>query len=250
MLTLPTLGWFRVTALACLMAAGAVHAAGPVSGQGTWETTLQPRDMDNDGAADAYYDAVLHLTWLADANYARTTGYPIADALGQMTWPEARSWAATLEVHGITGWQLPRRLDPAVEPASSQLSYLFHVTLANARFNGDDTNTGPFLNWQLDSPTHWSAMYWLADDVSPPGSATGFAMRYMFTTLPPDWDNTCLRCGETASPHHHPGFAWAVRPGDVSAVPQPPALAMLLLGLGVLAAVHPRRKAPPAKSNA
>ena len=29
-----------------------VAQAGAISGQGTWETTLQPRDVDNDGTVD------------------------------------------------------------------------------------------------------------------------------------------------------------------------------------------------------
>ena len=49
------------------------HAVG-VSGQGTWETTLQGRDLDGNAATfEAYYDTVLDITWLADANAAGTT---------------------------------------------------------------------------------------------------------------------------------------------------------------------------------
>jgi len=47
-----------------------------VSGQGTWETTLQPRDLSGSPTTiEAYYDTVLDITWLVDANYARTSGY-------------------------------------------------------------------------------------------------------------------------------------------------------------------------------
>ena len=44
-----------------LMNFGAV-TAGPVPGQGTWETTLQARDLDKDGYADAFYDISSNLT--------------------------------------------------------------------------------------------------------------------------------------------------------------------------------------------
>lgn len=45
-----------------------------VSGQGTWESTLQGRDLDGNLATfEAYYDTVLGITWLADANYAKTS---------------------------------------------------------------------------------------------------------------------------------------------------------------------------------
>lgn len=56
----------------------------------------------------AYYDDVADLTWLADANYAQTSGY---DANGRMTWADANAWAAGLEVAGVTGWRLPDTID-------------------------------------------------------------------------------------------------------------------------------------------
>ena len=46
------------------LAAGAAQAV-PVSGQGTWETTLQARDMDgNPATTEAWYDTALDLLWL------------------------------------------------------------------------------------------------------------------------------------------------------------------------------------------
>lgn len=52
-----------------MLAAGAAQALG-VPGQGTWETTLQPRDLDGNAAngPEAFYDTVLDITWLRDAN--------------------------------------------------------------------------------------------------------------------------------------------------------------------------------------
>lgn len=48
----------------------------------------------------AYYDTEADLTWLADANYAMTSGY---DADGLMNWANANAWAAGLDVEGVTG---------------------------------------------------------------------------------------------------------------------------------------------------
>src|SRR3972149_4947029 len=77
------------------------HAAS-VSGQGTWQTTLQARDLDgNLSTAEAYYDTSLNITWLANANYA-------GDA---MNWASANAWAASLNFNGITGWRLPTVTD-------------------------------------------------------------------------------------------------------------------------------------------
>ena len=39
----------------------------------------------------AYYDDVANLTWLADANYAMTSGY---DVDGLMNWYDSMAWAA------------------------------------------------------------------------------------------------------------------------------------------------------------
>jgi hypothetical protein len=48
-------------------------SAAGISGQGTWETTLLPRDLDgNPATLEAYYDTDLNVTWLADANSAGT----------------------------------------------------------------------------------------------------------------------------------------------------------------------------------
>ncbi|HEB56139.1 MAG TPA: hypothetical protein ENI98_07515, partial [Gammaproteobacteria bacterium] len=80
-----------------------VYAA-PITGQGTWESTLQGRDLDGDlSTFEAYYDTALDITWLADANYAGTP----------MDWATANNWAANLNPYnsGITGWRLPVTID-------------------------------------------------------------------------------------------------------------------------------------------
>lgn len=56
------------------------------------------------------YDDVLNVTWLQDANYARTSGYSTD---GRMSWGEAISWVVDLSfydsVRGVTydDWRLP-----------------------------------------------------------------------------------------------------------------------------------------------
>jgi hypothetical protein len=49
------------------------------------------------------YDDVLNLTWLQDANYAKTSGY---SSTGKMDWISANNWAANLNYQGLTGWRL------------------------------------------------------------------------------------------------------------------------------------------------
>ncbi len=53
------------------------------------------------------YDDVLNITWLQDANYAKTWGY---DADGRMTWSQAMTWADQLVYAGYDDWRLPRTL--------------------------------------------------------------------------------------------------------------------------------------------
>jgi len=63
------------------------------------------------------YDDVLKITWLADWNYAATSGYASANAggtgtnqvnsTGTMGWDAAKTWSANLVVDGYGGWRLP-----------------------------------------------------------------------------------------------------------------------------------------------
>ncbi len=55
------------------------------------------------------YDTVLNVTWLQDANYAKTSGYAATGvdlATGTMTWAAANTWAAQLNVGGLSDWRL------------------------------------------------------------------------------------------------------------------------------------------------
>jgi len=93
-----------------------------VSGQGTWETTLQARDLDgNPRTAEAYYDTVLGITWLADANLAATHPFGVpgigTTASGSMTGDTAENWITAMNADGGTGylgynrWHLPTMMD-------------------------------------------------------------------------------------------------------------------------------------------
>ena len=50
------------------------------------------------------YDDYLDLTWLSDANYAKTSGY---DDDGAMSWQASMDWADSLTYAGFDGWRLP-----------------------------------------------------------------------------------------------------------------------------------------------
>lgn len=73
-------------------------------------SALQGRDLDgNASTIEAVYDDVLKITWLADANLAKTSGY---SKDGRMPWSSAMAWADKLEYYGYKNWRLPKA-DPS-----------------------------------------------------------------------------------------------------------------------------------------
>lgn len=90
------------------------------------------------------YDNVLNITWLADANYAKTSVY---DADGLMSWNAANTWAANLVYGGYDDWRLAANspvgagwnydFSPAgtadygynITSTHSELSYMYYVNL-------------------------------------------------------------------------------------------------------------------------
>lgn len=200
-------------ALMALLGASTSHAA-PVPGQGTWETTLQARDLDGDGTVDAWYDTAQQISWLADWNVA-----------GPMSWHDATAWAGTLDVKGVTGWRLPRThasADGSVkpDPSSSELAHLYYVTWGNTGYPDPGyglSNTADFVN-VLDSTVYWSGTEFSGD----PDLAWYF---YSFLGLQDvgGYDKRTRL------------YAVAVRDGDVGLLPEPPAIALAGLGLVGLA---------------
>jgi hypothetical protein len=263
-------------ALAAAMAALALpqaHAAG-VSGQGTWETTLQARDLDGNlsNGPEAFFDAVLNVTWLADANAAKTSGY---DADGLMSWEAAKSWAQSLNIDGVTGWHLPGfntgevqcqssgdiRFDGSAcgwnAPTGASLAHLFYDVLGNkATFdlagnpqsNSGLTNTGPFKQIQVGGYWYEQAYHLDLDDYR---NADGsFNEQAYLHSAPPfgfskAWIFSFTDGGIQAAQGVGSGLsAWAVHDGDVGSrapVPEPEGVALALGGLTCLVALRNRR---------
>jgi hypothetical protein len=234
------------TTLAC---AAALLAAG----------TAQAALHDRGGGL--IYDDFLNVTWLQDANHAKTSG---ASADGLLNFADAQAWVAGLSyfdsVRGATysDWRLPSvkplngstwRLDQSPDGTSDwgynvtspqhELGHLYYVSLGNlasVRLDGSMrtgtpgvdfglVNTGPFANLFADK-------YWYgADSPWNPGShALGF-LAYSGASLLNATRDTLL-------------YAMAVRDGDVAAaaaVPEPGTWALLLAGVGVTAFVARRR---------
>lgn len=187
------------------------------------------------------YDDVLNITWLQDANYAKTSGY---DTDGWLSWYEAKSWAANLTFGGFDDWRLPK-LEPLngsqfsydyktdgtsdwgfnIRSTKSELAHLYYVTLGNRAFTdgGCDTtnsllcmsNTGPFQNIDIQHAT-----FWFGNGITQqPDDAWNFYMYYGY---------------QNQDDGRHVGYAaWAVRDGDVItvSVPEPNTVSLIVLSL-------------------
>ena len=184
------------------------------------------------------YDDVQNITWMQDANYSGTL----------MNWSEANAWAADLVYGGYSDWRLPTVFNNVdistfggtnagfnVAVDSSEFAHLYFVDLGN--FSWFDTNgafhsgsqgvdwglvnRGPFINIQDDR-------YWFATESgNHPGGAWGFDVS---------------RGSQGPLAQGNALYAWAVRDGDVAAIPEPETYAMLLAGLGVMGFAARRRK--------
>lgn len=156
----------------------------------------------------AYYDDDANLTWLTDANAAKTSG---DDVDGFMTQRGAMDWAAGLIVSGVGGWRISDTVQPdescsgqtdlytypssyGFDCTGSELGNMFYIVLGNTSTTYL-TNTGPFINIQhgywtstLDANDYWGEEAWYFN---------------MFTG------------GQYTQPKEVFSNAWAVQSGDV-----------------------------------
>jgi hypothetical protein len=228
-------------------ASSVVHAAS-ISGQGTWETTLQGRDLDgNLSTFEAYYDTVLNVTWLADANYAGTL----------MNWADANSWASSLNINGITGWRLPtvspidgttaddfitaydgtedRGLNVSAPgtlyagSTASELAHMFYNTLGNLSPCNPSTTVGTTCSPQTGQGLSNTGPFTFSND---PNYTYYWSGTQSTINTNAAW---YLRTSDGIQDYGaklDTNVAWAVHTGDVSAVPVP--AAVWLFGSGLL----------------
>lgn len=179
-----------------------------------------------DRSGGLIYDDDLNITWLADANYAQTSGY---DSDGLMSWNDANTWAANLSLGGAVDWRLPAA-DPtcaSVDCINSEMGHLFYTELSGTAWNpianSSDPDLNLFTNIRLDSNQRW---YWTS--TSFPGYSAHRNFNFYY-----GWQSNNYNYSEQP--------AWAVHDGDVgSPVPLPGAI--WLLGSGLIGIVGIRRK--------
>jgi hypothetical protein len=200
------------------------------------------------------YDTTRNITWLADMNYAVTSGYAAANAggtggsvivaNGRMGWNAAVAWADQLDFGGFSDWRLPTlNLADATctggfgvgigyNCTGGELSGLFVTDLGNKENESVLNHTGDtaqqIANLALFSNVQDILAYWSGTEYAPGHVLAG--------------DFSPAVGSQGYSPKDRASYAVAVRPGDVAAaVPEPQTLALALLALGATMVVRRRR---------
>jgi MYXO-CTERM domain-containing protein len=188
------------------------------------------------------YDDVLNITWLADWNYAKTSGF---DTDGAMGWATANNWAENLVFGGFDDWRLPttkttvssncaEHFNPGggfpdqyygYNCTGSEMGHMFYSDLgaiagSSILSSANTANLALFTNVQ-------SHDYWSSTEYAPDPEYT--------------WHFGTLNGSQYRDFKYWGMYAVAVRSGDVAAsVPEPQTLVLALLAVG--AAVGARRK--------
>lgn len=180
------------------------------------------------------YDTELNITWLANANYAMTSGY---DADGRMFWSVATTWASNLSYYDsvrnatYTDWRLPSA-DPACgysyNCTDSEMGHLFYAELGGVA--GQDIATTRNANYNLfQNVMSAFSLYW---------SGTPYAPNNNYA-----WNFNFYLGFQNADINVNTAYAWAVRDGDVAIVPVPAAVWLFGSGLLGLIGIARRKKA-------
>ena len=156
------------------------------------------------------YDDVQDITWLQNANLA-------GDA---MTWVDSMDWASNLSFGGFDDWRLFKANEycdvnkNGFFCKTTELGNLFYETLGLTRDNSmvDAAIAKGFINLDVEY------VYWSGTESSSSSSNTVWYF---------DIENGY----QTDVNKTDSGYAWAVRDGDVGAIPEPSSVAILALGL-------------------
>lgn len=185
------------------------------------------------------YDTELNVTWMQDAQYARTVG--VSDS-GRLDWQSASDWAASLSYYDSVrntywdGWRLPTTVNSAsslgydVTGLSSELAFMYYVNLGYAPNYSHDRwdpapssdNYNPFIN--LGYLGYWSGTQSYIEGRS-------WMLHFHFGSQ------------EITSNYGDEQNVWLLRDGDVAtSVPEPAGTALMGIALISLHWVQRRRR--------
>jgi hypothetical protein len=217
----------------------------------------------------AYYDDVLDITWLADANLADTETFGVTgiNADGSMvSTTKANEWIAAMNTANYLGrsdWRLPNIVDTgtpgcngsyggtdcgynvqtksapvdsyqAGQTVYSEMAHLYSITLGNMPSydtSGNSNDCSGFPPYCLTSTGPFSNL-----------QADGY---WSGTPYAPDPNNDAwvfyfYSGGQGVNFQSAVFHAWAVSPGDIAAIPVPGAVWLLGSALGLLGVVRRR----------
>jgi len=152
------------------------------------------------------YDVERDITWLQDANYAKTVK---RTADGQLTWHDAMAWVQRLNYRGIVGWRLPSALNSdgsgpceGENCRDSEIGHLFFV--ANKRMSPPDLSLKNFEPFSI---------YWFSTEAS---ETLAFAFKMAGMKQGKLEKNPWMLDG-LSIPLADQVLAWPVHDGDVGA---------------------------------
>ena len=199
----------------------------------------------------AVYDATTNLTWISNGDLALTDTFGVSGIYyGSMTWDTAQSWIGAMNAAnylGFNNWQLPTTLQPdptcstqlsggvsdGSDCTGSQIGNLFYNALGGV--DSQDIATTHNANYNLFSNLQCifdtCQNYWSGTEYAPDPTNQAWV-----SDLSSGYDQFFTVKSFNAG-------ALVVRPGDVAAVPVPPAVWLFGSGMVGLLGVIRKRKA-------
>lgn len=227
--------------------------AGPISGKGTWESTLHGRDDNgyavslSDTSAAYYYDSSLDITWLRNIDG------------DEASWNDAVAWASGLTYFG-GGWRLPSLIDSGTtgcefislvgdtdcgfnvqtkigDVVYSEMAHLWYVTLGNKSYYTPGTGVSPQPGWgmyntayfQIASKSYWTGTWYASDPAAAWAFSTVNGAQYPASSFVP-LKTTAVRNGDVL----------VTRVQDPEPLPEPATVA--LVGSALLGIAATRRQ--------